>query len=86
MEIALCLAVLYCLMLALLGFSLAVALPESEPYLAPERIEEKWAKHFLFGVVFAIGALLSLGAETALHLYRRKQKRKLHEHQTTENP
>jgi len=75
LEIVLCLTALYCLFWAWFGFSYAAGLPKAEPYLAPERMEERQGIWHFFGAVSAIGAILSMGIEIALRRYRRKQKK-----------
>lgn len=75
LEVALCLAALCCLFWAWLGFRYGAELPMLEPYLAPERLEERQEIWRFFGSAAMIGVLLSGGLETALRLYRRRKKK-----------
>ena len=74
LEVALCLAALYCLFWAWFGFRYGAELPRLEPYLAPERLKERQEIWRFFGSAAGIGALLSVGLETALRLHRRKKR------------
>lgn len=94
LEIALCLAAAWWLLLAGLHFYAAAHVRESKPWLVPETdpaapgamttLEEEQGKWRLAGGLYIVYALPFAGAEAGLRIYRGKQRRKQNEHPTPE--
>ena len=95
-EVALCLTVIFFLLLAWLHFDAAGHVSEMKPWLISEAdptavsamttLEEEQFKWRVAGGLYVLRALPLLGVEIALHLHRRKQRRNIDEHQTSDNP